>query len=135
MVGTVFYLSVVNDSDALLTSLPDEDQNKRYVDKESLPALLLADIIPWHVKECYAQSDDLITEIFVGQGNVNFTNITSNLSYNVNGGSGSYANGQGALAQPEILPLDLQNRMTAGFDEEGDGKNSGKNAKKGEARP
>lgn len=105
--GTVFYLNVTRESERIMTGLhQDTDEKVLFF---SLMDRLLG------VKNCYAAFDGIITEIFVEEGVVDFTNLISQIAYMVGENQGSFADEEGKMPEPKDVPPDEQNEWKTGF--------------------
>ena len=132
--GTIFYLNVTRESERIMTGMRQDDLEK-------VPSFSLVDRL-LGVKNCYAALDGIITEIFVEEGVVDFTNLISQIVYAVGENQGAFADEEGRMPEPKYVPPDEQNKWKAGFappppkDEgkkgEGADKKKGPPTKKGE---
>jgi hypothetical protein len=111
--GTVFYINVVKKDESIITA-PTGKENLSSVDNKD--KLSLADrIIGTRIS--YAQEEEtFVTELFVEEGSVEFTNIISEITYNVGEGMGSYADEAGDITEPQTIPEDKQDQIKEGFD-------------------
>jgi len=105
--GTIFYVNVVDVSERILTGQASETGL-------SLTCSEIIDML-LGIKDCYAQTDGLYTELFVEQGFVNFTNIFSNISYMVGANNGSFAGEGGDTGVPQFVPQNKRQQWQSGF--------------------
>jgi len=125
VLGTVFYLSVVDESEAILDKPKEEEKPKQYSMKDSLLGVSLIDLI-LGVKKCYAEEETrLITEIFVEQGFVNFMNIFSSLMETIGQDQGSLADWDGRVSLPVVLSAQQKSQMQSGFGQSAQGGSGG----------
>jgi len=117
--GTIFYVNVVRKEEKILS-------------KNSILDTMLG------INLCYAAGEGLVTEIFVEDGTVDFTNLISNESYNIEESQGSSSDDEGNIGEPKDVPLDKQEEWKSGFEFSEGGANQGSggsdsgDAKKGE---
>ena len=135
VLGTIFYLNVVDESEAILRSNRPAAAGAQTAKADPDILLKLADL--FGVKSCYADPGNLITELFVEEGLVNFSNPFSNLFYPVGPGSGSSSDGSGNIDPPGDVPDDQKDQWQSGFGDPGSGQqgsgSSGGENKKGES--
>jgi len=106
--GTIFYLNVTRESERIMTGLL-QDADEKILSFSLMDRLL-------GVKNCYAAFDGVITEIFVEEGAVDFTNLISQIAYTVGENQGAFADEEGNIPEPKNVPPDEQNNWKSGFE-------------------